>query len=288
MTYSLLKIIAIIFLLFPAAEAVNVSYIWSNFLLFDMPSPVSEKMNSISLLYWENMQVIFFVLVVVICVLGLALDSRVSLLSHPVKFSIEEEHFIELFVIIIPSIIVLLLVVPTLGYLMNEELTRCNQLVSFYVNITGNQWYWSYEYDIYPIDLDEVIDVYMITGDPNLMISGRCRYSFTSVHVFNNTDIRLLDVDNSLVLPVNTNILLKFTSKDVIHAWALPQMGIKVDCIPGKITETVLNSYCVGTFFGQCSELCGEYHFAMPIKVSIVPSSVFFWFLCIIHEWLYI
>jgi len=86
---------------------------------------------------------------------------------------------------------------------------------------------------------------------------------------------RLLDVDNPLIVPVNTNILMSFTSRDVIHSWALPQMGIKVDCIPGRMTQTIFSSFALGVFYGQCSELCGPLHGFMPICVEVIPFDSF-------------
>jgi len=100
--------------------------------------------------------------------------------------------------------------------------------------------------------------------------------SFDSVIKLENTDYRLLDVDYPLILPVQTNVLLSFTSRDVIHSWALPQMGIKVDCIPGRITHTIFSSFSKGIFFGQCSELCGPLHGFMPICVEVISFDHFF------------
>lgn len=108
---------------------------------------------------------------------------------------------------------------------------------------------------------------------------------FDSIIKLENSMNRLLDVDNPLILPVNTNILFSFTSRDVIHSWALPQMGIKVDCIPGRITHTIFNSFALGVFYGQCSELCGPLHGFMPICVEIIPFKEFFIWILIKYKY---
>jgi heme/copper-type cytochrome/quinol oxidase subunit 2 len=86
---------------------------------------------------------------------------------------------------------------------------------------------------------------------------------------------RLLEVDNRVFLPIKSNIRLLITSSDVLHSWAIPSFGIKVDACPGRLNETFLNINYSGTFYGQCSELCGVNHFAMPIVVEAVSLKKF-------------
>ena len=87
--------------------------------------------------------------------------------------------------------------------------------------------------------------------------------------------LRLLDVDNALVLPVGTIIRLLATSTDVIHSFAMPSLGVKVDCIPGRLNQATLLINRTGTFYGQCSELCGAFHSFMPIKLDVVNAKQF-------------
>ena len=249
---------------------------------WDLPWPASERMNSLVILYLEvSYTVLFIFLVVFIVLFETILVHKVQIseigtemfIPYPINFTSEEEHFIDMFVIIIPTIIVLQIIVPTLGYLYNEEMLYYDTYISFDVNVIGNQWYWSYEYILDICSNDNFIDWntnYVSTEKEQLIIT------FDSVIKLENTDYRLLDVDNPLVLPVNTNILLSFTSRDVIHSWALPQMGIKVDCIPGRITHTIFSSFSMGVFYGQCSELCGPLHGFMPICVEVIPFDKFF------------
>lgn len=87
---------------------------------------------------------------------------------------------------------------------------------------------------------------------------------------------RLLEVDNRLVLPINTHIRLLICSGDVLHSWAVPATGVKLDACPGRVSETNLFLKRSGVYFGQCSEICGANHGLMPIVVQAVPAKVFF------------
>jgi len=120
------------------------------------------------------------------------------------------------------------------------------------VKIIGHQWYWSYEYtdQFTPIAYDS----YMIP-EPELK----------------DYELRLLEVDSVLVLPVQTHIRLLVTATDVLHSWAVPAFGVKMDCIPGRLNQVSLFIKREGAFYGQCSELCGVNHGFMPIGVHVVP-----------------
>jgi cytochrome c oxidase subunit 2 len=122
--------------------------------------------------------------------------------------------------------------------------------------VIGHQWYWSYGFD----DISNAIayDSYMLASDS--LEPGQ---------------LRLLDVDNALVLPVGTIIRLLATSTDVIHSFAMPSLGVKIDCIPGRLNQATLLINRTGTFFGQCSELCGAFHSFMPIRLDVVNAKQF-------------
>ena len=261
---------------------------------WDLPWPASEKMNSLVILYFEVSYTMLCVLLVVtfglletILTFG-SYSNKKELYGYtkidsentscyanrlPTAFSPEEEHFIDMFVIIIPTLIVIQVMLPTLGYLYNEEMLYYDTYFSFDVHVIGNQWYWTYEY---------AIDILSADHFSNWNNDYVCAYreqvfiSFDSVLKVDFTNYRLLDVDHPLTLPINTNILFSFTSRDVIHSWALPQMGIKVDCIPGRITHTIFSSFSLGVFYGQCSELCGPLHAFMPICVEMIRFNDFF------------
>jgi cytochrome c oxidase subunit 2 len=86
---------------------------------------------------------------------------------------------------------------------------------------------------------------------------------------------RLLEVDNRVVVPVNTNVRVLLTASDVLHAWAVPAFGVKTDTVPGRLSETWFRATRTGTFYGQCSELCGVNHGFMPIAIDVVSKADF-------------
>lgn len=258
--------------------------------LLGLPLPASETMNGLIDLYTEVYTLIFCIFVVVFLILVDAVIrfrciqydviSRSSFYTFPIPFTSEEEHFIDVLVIVIPTCIILNVLVPSLGYLYNEEIKFYDIPVSFDVNVIGCQWYWTYEYVI-EICTDDSYSYWNDSShyqEHNLLV-----YSFDSIINMEDPEKRLLSVHEPLVLPVHTNILFSFTSRDVIHSWALPQMGIKVDCVPGRITHTIFYSYSMGVFYGQCSELCGIFHAFMPICVEITTFDNFF--IWILHSY---
>jgi cytochrome c oxidase subunit 2 len=87
--------------------------------------------------------------------------------------------------------------------------------------------------------------------------------------------LRLLETDNRVVVPTNTNIKIQVTSNDVLHSWAMPSMGVKIDAVPGRLNETWINVEEPGVYYGQCSEICGVMHGFMPITIEAVPPEEF-------------
>ena len=126
------------------------------------------------------------------------------------------------------------------------------------IKAIGYQWYWGYEYP----DENIIFESYMIE-DKDLK----------------ENQPRLLAVDNELVVPVNKVVKVLITANDVLHAWALPAFGVKRDAVPGRINETWFKAEKVGTYYGQCSELCGIKHAFMPITVRVVSEEEY-------NEWL--
>ena len=124
------------------------------------------------------------------------------------------------------------------------------------LKVVGHQWYWSYEFSDY-VTLDGGknldFDSYMLAlGDLTL------------------GNLRLLEVDNRVVLPINTHIRIIVTAADVLHSWAIPSFGLKVDACPGRLNQTSLFIERERTYYGQCSEICGVNHGFMPIVVKAV------------------
>jgi len=160
---------------------------------------------------------------------------------------------LEMFWTITPSFILLLIAVPSFAllYAMDEVLSP---LLTF--KAIGHQWYWSYEYS----DFDTTIGF-----DSNLVFEDELKKG----------EFRLLQVDNPVILPIDTHIRVIITSLDVLHSWAVPSLGVKVDAAPGRLNQAFIYLKREGVFYGQCSELCGVNHGFMPIVVKGVSVDEF-------------
>nr|YP_010872864.1 cytochrome c oxidase subunit II [Pheidole smythiesii]WGV34064.1 cytochrome c oxidase subunit II [Pheidole smythiesii] len=154
-------------------------------------------------------------------------------------------HTIELIWTIIPMFILIFIAIPSLKILYLTDEIHNNKLS---IKTIGHQWYWTYEYSDF---LNIEFDSFMIPTNQ-----------------LKNNEFRLLDVDNRCVLPYNFPIRVLTTSIDVIHAWTVPALGIKMDSTPGRLNQTMLMMNRPGLFFGQCSEICGTNHSFMPIVIE--------------------
>jgi len=182
------------------------------------------------------------------------------LLALKFKHSINLEYVFGMF----PTIIIGLIIVPSM-YLLYSNETDINPCIT--IKIIGHQWYWSYEGHHWCIDTD--LNKYIYWD-----------YNYDSV-IINEADLiegqkRLLETDTSLVLPYNIVIRLLITSADVLHAWSLPELGIKVDAVPGRLNHAITIPCNLGLYYGQCSELCGVSHGFMPIKVNVVTLADYY------------
>jgi len=153
---------------------------------------------------------------------------------------------------LIPVAILVAVAVPSFKLLYVMDRTEA---ADFTVKVIGHQWYWSYEY---PDHGNFAFDSWMKYPDE-----------------LEPDEPRLLAVDEAVVVPVGATVRLLFTSDDVIHSWAVPAFGIKTDAVPGRISESWMRVDRAGTYYGQCSELCGVNHGFMPIAVRAVPPEVF-------------
>lgn len=153
---------------------------------------------------------------------------------------------------VIPALILVFVSVPSLRLLYAEHDTAQPDLT---INVTGHQWYWSYEY---PGNRNISFDA-MLVEDKDLKPGQP----------------RLLEAQPHMVVPVGEKIRLEITSTDVIHSWAVPSLGVKRDAVPGRLNEAWIEVDRPGLYYGQCSELCGERHAYMPIVVEAVPKPRF-------------
>nr|YP_010567885.1 cytochrome c oxidase subunit II [Faxonius virilis]UZC55648.1 cytochrome c oxidase subunit II [Faxonius virilis] len=163
-----------------------------------------------------------------------------------------ESQEVEIIWTILPAIILIFIAFPSLRllYLLDEINNP-----SITLKTIGHQWYWSYEYSDF---LELEFDSYMV-GTKDLSESG----------------FRLLDVDNRVVLPMNSQVRMLVSAADVIHSWTVPALGMKADAIPGRLNQISFFINRPGLFFGQCSEICGANHSFMPIVVESVSINSF-------------
>ena len=162
---------------------------------------------------------------------------------------------VEILWTLIPCLILIVMAVPSFKILYKQDTIPKADLT---IKAVGYQWYWGYEYP----DENIIFDSYMIE-EKDLTADQP----------------RLLSVDNEVVVPVNKVVKVLITANDVLHAWALPAYGVKRDAVPGRINETWFKAEKEGTYYGQCSELCGIKHAFMPITVKVVSDEEY-------QEWL--
>nr|ARH55005.1 cytochrome c oxidase subunit 2 [Ernobius pini] len=166
-----------------------------------------------------------------------------------------EGQTIELIWTILPAVILIFIALPSLRILyMLDEIYK--PVIT--IKAMGHQWYWSYEYS----DFKEIeFDSYMLP--------------YSEMENFN---FRLIDVDNRIILPLNTKIRMLVSATDVIHSWTIPALGVKMDATPGRLNQTGFFMNFSGLLYGQCSEICGANHSFMPIVIeSVSPKSFFNW-----------
>ena len=156
---------------------------------------------------------------------------------------------IEVLWTLIPCLILVVMAVPSFKVLYTQDTIPKADVT---IKAVGYQWYWGYEYP----DENIIFDSYMVDEKD-----------------LKENQPRLLTVDNEIYVPVNKVIKVMITANDVLHAWALPSFGVKRDAIPGRINETWFKADRTGTYYGQCSELCGIKHAFMPITVNVVTEE---------------
>ncbi|MEI9850361.1 MAG: cytochrome c oxidase subunit II [Sphingomonas sp.] len=181
---------------------------------------------------------------------------------NPVPSKTSHNTMIEIVWTLVPVLILVAIAIPSIKLLAAQFKPAPDNAVT--LKAIGNQWFWSYEY---PDHGGIQITANMLKEKDQVEAGQRFR---------TDTDgPRLLATDNRIVLPVGVPIRLLTTAQDVIHAWAVPALWIKLDAVPGKVNETSFTIKEPGIYFGQCSELCGARHAYMPIVVEAVSPEVF-------------
>nr|AFG29116.1 cytochrome c oxidase subunit II [Sepedon fuscipennis] len=216
---------------------------WANLGLQDSASPLMEQL----IFFHDHALLILLMITLFVSYLMISLFFN----SFINRFLLHGQ-LIEIIWTILPAIILLFIALPSLRllYLLDEINSPTVTLKSI-----GHQWYWSYEYSDF---LSVEFDSYMIPMS-DLPTDG----------------FRLLDVDNRVVLPMNSQIRILVSATDVIHSWTVPSLGVKVDGTPGRLNQTNFFINRPGLFYGQCSEICGANHSFMPIVIESVPVNVF-------------
>ena len=177
---------------------------------------------------------------------------RFSAKRNPIPSTTTHNTVVEVLWTAIPIVILVVLAIPSFKLLYQQEKSENYDMT---VKVIGHQWYWEYEY---PDHGDFYFESYMIQDED-----------------LQEGDLRLLTVDNPLVIPANKNIQILITAGDVLHSWAVPSMGLKTDAVPGRLNETWVNVKEPGIYRGQCSEICGTGHGFMPVVVKVLPESEF-------------
>jgi heme/copper-type cytochrome/quinol oxidase subunit 2 len=175
----------------------------------------------------------------------------------------KEQVLLEVVWTLFPIVILIFVAISSLSLLYSiEEGFVCKMSA----HIVGHQWYWTYYYPLFNLQFDSCM-----IPESDLKLG----------------ELRLLEVDNRFCLPFITHLRLLLTSADVIHSWAVPSFGIKLDACPGRLTQCHLFCKQIGIYTGQCSEICGVGHAFMPISVQMIDNKSFFKFISVvtpIHE----
>jgi cytochrome c oxidase subunit 2 len=201
-----------------------------------------------------NFMVTIIIVVISAFVFGLMawIVYRYNARRNPTPSKTTHNTMLEVAWTIVPVIILLVIAVPSFRLLYYVDSVEDADMT---LKAIGHQWYWSYEY---PDHGDFTFDALMLEDDE-----------------LEEGQPRLLATDTAVVLPVGAKIRLLTTADDVIHSWAVPALGVKMDSVPGRVNETWFQINREGTYYGQCSELCGTLHGFMPIMVEAVSQEEF-------------
>ena len=206
-------------------------------------TPVMEN------IIWFHNWLLWIITIITLFVLALLITVviKFNARSNPVPSRTTHNTLIEVAWTLIPVLILVGIAVPSFRLLFEElDLPKADLTIK----ATGKQWYWTYAYP------------------------DNGKFEFDSL-LAQDKEPRLLGVDNEMVVPVNKVIRVETTGADVIHSFAVPAFGIKIDAIPGRLNETWFKATKTGMFYGQCSELCGKDHAFMPIAVRVVSDQEF-------------
>ncbi|MGY9005316.1 MAG: cytochrome c oxidase subunit II [Alphaproteobacteria bacterium] len=211
-------------------------------------SPVMERITD----FHNFLLVLILAIAIFVLALMLYVMVRFNAKANPTPSRTTHHTLLEVVWTVVPIIILVLMTIPSFKLLYYMDRTDKPEMT---LKVTGSQWFWTYEY---PDQGKFIFDSQMV---PDAEIKPG--------------QLRLLEVDNRIVLPVNTNIRVLVTANSVLHAWAVPALGVKIDAVPGRMNETWVRITKPGVYYGQCSELCGINHGFMPIAINAVSKADF-------------
>jgi cytochrome c oxidase subunit 2 len=212
-------------------------------------SPVMQRIEAF------NNGVSIIMVLVCLLVFGLLcwIIIRYNHRSNPVPGKTSHNTLLEVLWTIVPVIILVAIAIPSFKLLYYEADIPKPDLT---IRAIGKQWFWTYQYP----------------GNGNFQFDS---LGLSDADALKRGEPRLLGVDNVVVVPVNKVVKVQTTGADVIHSWAVPAFGVKMDAIPGRLNETWFKATAEGTYYGECSELCGARHAYMPIEVRVVSEDAF-------------
>jgi cytochrome c oxidase subunit 2 len=248
-------ITALICLLFASAGHADQPRPWQ----MDLQAPATQIMHQIR---WFEHYTLWFIVPVTLLVLVLlvmvAVKFRAS--ANPVPSRTSHNTIIEIIWTVGPVLVLFFLAIPSFN-LLNAQLELPDADMT--VKATATQWQWNYEYEgaANPVAFDS----YMLKDEDRAAAGKEDRGVYP----------RLLAVDNEMIIPVNKTVRVLVTAAptDVIHAFAMPAFGVKIDAVPGRLNETWFKAEAEGLYYGQCSELCGKDHAFMPIAIRVVSEE---------------
>ena len=211
----------------------------------DAATPIMEQITH----FHNYVTIIIVAITLFVLALMIYVMVRFNEKSNPEPSRTSHNTLLEVAWTVIPIFILVAIAIPSFRLLFAQyDFPKADVTIT----ATGSQWYWSYDYPDEGISFDSIMvpEANLKPGQP-----------------------RLLTVDNELVVPVGANVVVGLKSNDVIHDWAVPSFGVKLDAVPGRLQQTWFRAEHEGWFYGQCSELCGRNHAFMPIAVHVVSQD---------------
>ena len=242
-----MKTLCSIILVFLTSNLYAVATDWQ----LSFQNPATDLMQKVVSLH-NGILIVMTAITLFVLFLLFYVSFRFSAKRNPVPSTTTHNTVIEVLWTAIPVVILVIMAIPSFKLLYEQEKSETYDMT---VKVIGHQWYWEYEY---PDHGDFYFESYMVQDED-----------------LQEGDLRLLTVDNPLVIPANKNVQILISAGDVLHSWAVPSMGIKTDAVPGRLNETWVNVKEPGIYRGQCSEICGTGHGFMPVVVKVLPENEF-------------